>query len=136
MKSRAQITIEFMVIMGFAFLTLVSLLTIVSYHLRTSVSEALATGVEDIVTTVDVELTTARIIGEGYTTTFSLPYRVQGLAYTIQLQTTANESVVNITAGSAYADKQVPPCTGSLAPGPNTIHVTGGVLTCTPGAAS
>lgn len=122
-----------MIIMGFASILLVTMLGIVSYHLTNSTSEALSAGVDDVLATVNIELTTAHVIGEGYRTTFTLPQRIQGLAYTIQLQSVANESVVNITAGSAYADRRVPPCTGTIAPGLNTITVTTSIVTCTPG---
>jgi hypothetical protein len=129
---RAQLTLEFMVVMGFAFILLVSLLGVVAYQLRTSVSDALAQGVEDIVATVEIELTTASVIGEGYETTFTLPQRVQGLAYTIVLAPDANYSVVSVSAGAAYADRRVPLCAGSIVPGRNLLRNNAGTLTCAP----
>ena len=131
MNRRAQIVIEFLAVMSFSLLLLISLLVIVAFYASNTNTDALQAGVDDVATSIAIEMTSARVLGEGYETFFYLPQRIQGRLYTITLQTVSNESVISVVSGSAQADRRLQACTGVFGPGSNRIRVTSGGTLCT-----
>ena len=129
--SRAQVSLEFLLILGFAIFLLVAMLSIAAYELSNATTETTLSSMQDIGDTIQLELLTARSVGDGYNRTFELPQRIQSRQYTLQVQTdNFTSSVISITTAKRTISVRTPYCNGTLVPGYNRIGTMNGTIRC------
>lgn len=132
-RCAGQVSFEFIIVLGASIALLIVLLTVTAYQLRTATTDATLAGMDDITQSVQLELLTARSVGDGYTRTFTLPERIQRRAYTLELENDGPEqSIVTLTTAGRNISVATPPCTGTLAPGTNTIVTNETGIWCNP----
>ncbi len=129
---RAQVSLEFIVIAGFAILLLVAMLTIALAQLRTATNEGTLSGMQDVALTVQQELLTARSVGDGYTREFTLPADIQGRRYTLELLPDNNATVVRVSLAGQEISAVAPRCSGTLRYGNNMLTTVNGTILCAP----
>jgi hypothetical protein len=129
---RAQASIEFTLIMGFATVLLVTFLGIAAFHLRTVSTERYDEQTRDIAFTVQQELLTAQAVHDGYNRTFTLPQRIANTPYTLTLINDSTVSVVHITWKQTDFTVRTPLCIGTLQPGRNYLSKQNDTLYCNP----
>ncbi len=129
-KTRAQVSLEFIIVAGFAVLLLIALLTITLSQVRSAVTEGTLSGMEDIALSIQQELLTARSVGDGYERSFTLPADIQGRRYTVALQPDGNATVVTIGLAGREISARAPRCDGTLRYGTNRITTQNGTISC------
>jgi hypothetical protein len=128
---RAQISVEFIIVAGTAILLLVALLSIAAYQLTSATTDETLAAMEDLTRSIELELLTARSVGDGYTRSFTLPSRIQGRQYTLALASDGDAvSVLTLTTAGRNQSIAVPRCTGTLSPGLNTFATVNGTIRC------
>ena len=127
---KAQVSLEFIITMGFAVLMLVSLLAIGAEQLNTAVNDKQVIALNDVCLVVQQELTTAAAVHDGYSRNFTLPATIRNKPYIIAENSTGQVGVYTITTGSLTQSIRAPPCNGTLQPGKNTLRTQGGVILC------
>ena len=131
-RRRAQVSLEFVIVAGFAVLLLVAMLTIALAQIRTATTEGTQSGMYDVALSIQQELLTARSVGDGYEREFTLPGTIQGRTYAISLLPDGNASIVLVTLAGKQASVRAPRCDGTLARGTNRIVTTSTAITCAP----
>ena len=98
-KNNAQFAIEFIVLISFMFLIFLGFIAIITSTILYSKDSERQGIAEDIATMVRNEIELAKSVSDGYTRTFSIPTRIQGNSYAIEIIDN-RELVVN------YVDKE------------------------------
>ena len=124
MHSKAQISAEFFVFLGLAFLIaiafeLASLSQLNEFRLRKE-NEA----VKDLALKIQKELLVAAVVEDGYVRTFALPDRLDSFNFTLSTQ----NSTIMVTSKNSYYAMRIPNAIGNLTKGSNRINKTGGVI--------
>ena len=128
----AQVSLEFIIVAGFAIVMLIAMLTIVLGQVRSAVNEGTLSGMEDVALTVQQELLTARSVGDGYERRFNLPADIQGRRYVLSLLSDGDASVVTVTLAGREISARAPRCEGTLRHGTNILATANGTITCAP----
>lgn len=115
---------------GASVFLLTALLIITAYQLRTATTDATIEGIVDITQSIQLELLTARSVGDGYARAFQLPYRIQGRAYEITVENDNETAVVTVTTAGRSIGIRTPACNGTLAPGWNNLTTANGSILC------
>ncbi len=127
---RAQVSLEFIIVMGMAVLMLVVLLTVGSSKLEDAAYTRRLTMTQDILSTVQFELITALSVHDGYNRTFDLPLLLDGQPYVLTQTNDTTTAVLTVERGSIRQSAAIPLCTGSIVAGQNTITKENGSLRC------
>lgn len=127
---RAQIALEFIVIMSLAVVMLVTFLWVGAYQLNEGASEARQARVSDIAETIQQELATAISVRDGYRREFMLPYTIENDVYTISGVNDTEVQVITVSFRNKVHSVRAPLCAGSLAPGPNVVRKVNDELWC------
>lgn len=128
-----QVSFEFIIVLAASVALLIVLLAVTAFQLRTATTESTLRGMDDIAQSIQLELLTAQSVGEGYTRTFMLPERIQRRAYTITLENDGVErAVITVSTAGRNLSTLAPTCTGTLAPGQNTIVTNTSGRWCNP----
>jgi hypothetical protein len=127
---RAQIALEFLIIMGIASLLLVVLLIIGAYRMEDIVDEWRLAAADDVASSIRQELITAKAMQDGYDRYFDLPFTIANKGYIVQMYPTPTATVVGVTVLGHTANARTPFCNGTLQPGRNHIHKENETLWC------
>jgi len=84
-KTQAQFAIEFFVLMGFMFLIFVGFIAVTTSKILEAKENDRQEIAEDITSLVKNEIQLAKSVSDGYSRTFSLPSRIEGNTYTVEI---------------------------------------------------
>lgn len=122
---RAQITVEFTLMMGFAFIFLIGLLIVVqsyaSAYRETLEAEELAHWTDFL----QRELLLAASVQDGYTRHFELPLNIKGQSYVVN---NTEPGIALVLADGRSHARRTPAYTGTFGPGDNTLRKEGGII--------
>lgn len=120
-----QVAIEFVVLISLAFLTLLVYTYVTADNWQELTAEQEYALLRDTVYTVQSEILTASTVNDGYYRTFTVPELLDSrLNYTIEV----SSGYLVASAGEQEATARIPPVTGQLQKGTNTISKTAGVV--------
>ena len=124
MHSKSQVSSEFFIFVGLAFLiaiafSLASLDQLQDFRLQRE-SEA----VKDIALKLQKEMLIAASVEDGYARVFEIPDKLDSIDYFLTVQ---NNTIIVQSKNSFYASL-IPKATGNLTKGANKINKTGGVI--------
>ena len=122
--SRGQISAEFIIFLGLAFMTalffeLASLDQLKDFRIKKE-SEAM----NDLALKLQREILLAATVEDGYVRTFSVPQTIDNMNFTLATQ---NLSII-VQSRNSYFMMPIPTAAGNLSKGANTINKTGGVI--------
>ncbi|RME30976.1 hypothetical protein D6789_04085 [Candidatus Woesearchaeota archaeon] len=123
--TRAQITLEFTLMLGLAMTFLIVILLIVNSYAGAYRSTLQEEELQEWTGFLKRELLLAASVRDGYTRHFSLPARIQGQLYTVN-NTGAGIAVI-LDDGRMHSTT-TPAFVGTFGPGDNTLKKRGGVL--------
>lgn len=121
---KGQIAIEFLIIMGFATLILVSYLWLAGYLTSQSSQEAMRTSAQSIALDVQQHILTASSVRDGYRSSFFLPGETEQGVVVV----TNGTQDVTVVVGSQNAVVNTPDYQGFFQPGENNITKQSGVV--------
>ena len=124
MHSKAQISAEFFIFIGLAFLIaiafeLASLDQLNGFRLRKE-DEA----VKDLALKIQKELLVAAVVEDGYVRTFAIPDRLDSINFSLSTQ----NLTIMVESKNAYYAMRIPKAVGNVTKGDITINKTGGVI--------
>ena len=122
--STAQITAEFFVFLGIAFLISVAVGLSTLNHLKTFRDKNEQDNVKDIGLKLQKELLVAAEVEDGYSRVFTISSKLDNADYSISLQ----NLTLSIQTNRSYFIVPVPETTGNFLKGINTVNKTGGVI--------
>ncbi len=125
----AQVTMEFTILVGLAFLFLLGMLVAVQSYAASYRASLEAEELGQWVAVLRRELLLAASVRDGYTREVQLPSTIKGTSYTIN--NTDGSVTLTLTDGRS-ATQLTPDYTGSFHPGTNTIRKRQGIITVTP----
>ena len=124
MDSKAQISAEFFVLLGLAFLIAIafefaSLDQLNDFRIKKE-NEA----VKDLGLKLQQELLIAATVEDGYARTFTIPDTLDRINYTL----TTKNSTITVESAHGRFIVSIPKAVGNVSRGANTINKTGGVI--------
>ena len=124
MDSKAQVSAEFFILMGFVFLIAVAFEIASIGQLNDFRLQKENDAVQDLALKLQKEVILAASVEDGYSRTFTIPASLDSINYTL---TRENSSIALQSKNSLFII-QVPNSVGNLTKGANTINKTGGVV--------
>ena len=124
MDSKTQISVEFFVFLGLAFLVAIAFEFASINQLNDFTIKKENDAVKDIALKLQKELLVAAVVEDGYVRTFTIPDTLDRINYTL---TTTNLTITAESAHSLYI-VSIPDAIGNVSKGTNTINKTGGVI--------
>ena len=124
MDSKAQISAEFFVLLGLAFLIAIAFELASIEQLNDFRLKKEGDAVKDLALKLQKELLVAANVEDGYVRTFTIPDTLDRINYSV---TTINSTITVESAHSLYI-VSIPNAAGNVSKGTNTINKTGGVL--------
>ena len=124
MDSKAQISAEFFILMGFVFLVAIAFEIASIDQLNDFRIQKENDAVQDLALKLQKEVILAASVEDGYSRTFSIPLTLDNINYTL----TRENSSIAIQSKNSLFIIQVPNSIGNLTKGINTINKTGGVI--------
>ncbi len=121
---KGQVALEFLVLIGLAFLAFLGLIAILLYHTEQLRDVKESEMVVDISLMVQNEITTASNVKDGYVREFRLPTTLEGKEYIV----TQEGNKLYFKTANYEADVTVPDFEGEVVIGTNTINKTGGIV--------
>lgn len=124
MHSKAQISAEFYVFLGLAFLIAIafeiaSLEQLSDFRLQKE-NEA----VKDLALKLQQELLVASTVEDGYVRAFQIPDNIENINYSLSTQ----NSTITVKSKNSLYIVSIPKVVGNVSKGTNTINKTGGVI--------
>ena len=124
MHSKAQISAEFFILIGLAFLVAIafeiaSLDQLNDFRVRKE-DEA----VKDLALKIQKELLIAAVVEDGYVRAFTIPDRLDSVNFSLSTQ----NSTIAVESKNAYYIMRIPKTIGNVSKGSNIINKTGGVI--------
>lgn len=124
MGSKAQMSAEFFVLVGLAFLVAIafeiaSLKQVNEFRIQNE-NDA----VKDLALKLQKELLVAATVEDGYRRTFQIPDTLNNINYSMTLQ----NSTIGVQSKNSYYIVRVPTVIGNVTKGTNIINKTGGVI--------
>ncbi len=123
MRSRAQISSEFFIFVGFAFLIAIAFGLVSLDQLQDFRIEKENEAVKDLALKLQKEMLIAASVEDGYVRVFEIPDKLDNIDYFLTVQ---NNTVIVRSKNSFYASL-IPKVMGNLTKGTNKINKTGGV---------
>ena len=124
MYSKAQISAEFFILMGFIFLIAISLEIISIDQLNDFRVSKESEAVKDIALKIQKEFFIAAAVEDGYVRSFKIPDNLNSINYSL---TTLNSTITVKSKNSLYI-VSIPKAIGNISKGTNKINKTGGVI--------
>jgi len=124
MGSRAQVSIEFFIFIGLAFLIAIGFQIASLDQLKDFRQKNEDETVKDIALRLQRELLIASSVEDGYFRTFNMPDAVNRFNYTLNTQ---NSTLIVESKNSFYSIK-LPKATGNFSKGANSVNKSGGVI--------
>ena len=119
-----QVSLEFTLFVIITFVFFGAFLYAVGGQLGELSSQRDAKELHDLTSRVREEVFLASMVRDGYTREFTLPEKLNGEAYTLEI---ADDSIIGTLGDLKYA-LPAPGVTGTIAPGPNNITKSGGTI--------
>ena len=124
MHSRAQVSSEFFIFVGLAFLIAIAFALASLDQLQDFRIEKENEAVEDLSLKLQKEMLIAASVEDGYLRVFEIPDKLDSIDYFLTVQ---NNTVIVQSKHSFYVSP-IPKATGNLTKGTNKINKTGGVI--------
>ena len=124
MHSKAQISAEFFVLLGLAFLIALAFELASIDQLNDFRARKESESVKDLALKLQKELLIAANVEDGYVRIFTIPDELNNINYSL---TTQNSTITVQSKNSLYI-VAMPKAVGSINKGTNTINKTGGVI--------
>ncbi len=122
--SRAQLALQFIIIIGIALFMFVVFAGIISSKNAELNKEKLMIQAQDITNAVQKEIVIASTVLDGYSREFRIPAKIGSYDYSISIQ---NTTLILTHSGNDFT-KRIPKITGQPKAGLNRINKTGGVV--------
>ena len=124
MVKKSQVSAEFFVFLGMAFLIAVGF-EISSLSKIKDLSESTEQeSLKDLALSIQTELTIASNVEDGYHRRFTIPDKIGSINYSIYL----SNNTLSLQSKNGLVFLKVPTFTGSMSKGTNNINKTGGVI--------
>lgn len=121
-SGKAQIAMEFILLMAFAALLLMSILFILSKISSDNQSRRTQSSVEDLGISIKNELATASEMEKGYSRQIDLPKKINGKEYSLSVdEGSSGNSYLVIKLNSTEMYFSIPKTSGTIHPGMNLI---------------
>ena len=124
MHSKAQVSAEFFVFVGLAFLIAIAFEIASLEQLKDFRIQKESEAVKDIALKLQKELLVAAAVEDGYVRTFGIPDDIDSINYSL---TTLN-STITVESKNGFYVVQIPKAVGNVSKGTNKINKTGGVI--------
>lgn len=124
MYSKAQISAEFFIFLGLAFLIAIAFEIASLKQLNDFRIQKESEAVKDLALKLQKELLTAATVEDGYVRVFELPEELDTINYSL---TTQNSTIV-VQSKNGFYLVSIPRAIGNVSKGTNTINKTGGVI--------
>lgn len=124
MNSKAQISAEFFVFLGLAFLIAIAFEIASLDQLKDFRIQKESEAVKDLALKLQNELLIASNVEDGYVRIFEIPDKLENVNYSLTVQ----NSTVSVQSKNAFYIVSIPRTTGNLSRGANKINKTGGVI--------
>lgn len=124
MGSKAQVSVEFFIFMGMAFLVAIAFEIASLDQLKDFRVQKESDSVKDIAIKLQKEILIAASVEDGYVRAFTIPNQMDNINYTL---TTLNYTITVESKNSIYT-VLIPNSVGNVTKGPNIINKTGGVI--------
>ena len=122
---RAQIAVEYVMIVALAFVVAVGYLLVISNVQKRTIDDAEQSETERIAGMIQGEIILAAQVKDGYERTFDLPDKIRDQDYIIL---SSNDSV-RVVFKTRIAHRLTPLHNGTISPGENTITKKDGIIT-------
>ena len=124
MGSKAQVSAEFFVLLGLAFLVAIAFEFASLSQLNDFTIKKESDAVKDLALKLQKELLVAATVEDGYVRAFTIPDTLDRINYTL---TTRNSTITVESAHSLFI-VAIPNAVGNVSKGTNTINKIGGVI--------
>lgn len=119
---KAQVAMEFILLMAFAALLLMSLLLILNKISSDNQSRRTQSAVEDLGISIKNELATASEMEKGYSRQIDLPKKINGKDYSMDIEEgSSGNSYLLVKLNSTEMYFSIPKTSGTIQPGMNLI---------------
>lgn len=125
MHSKAQISIEFFIFLGLAFLIAIAFEIASLDQLNDFRVQKESEAVKDLALKLQREVLVAATVEDGYIRTFKIPDKLETINYSL---TTINNNTVTVQSKNAFYIVPIPRVIGNVTKGTNIINKTGGVI--------
>lgn len=124
MHSKAQISAEFFVMVGLAFLIAIAFEIASLDHLNDFRAQKESEAVKDLAVKLQKEVLIATAVEDGYVRIFSVPEKLDTINYTLAMQ---NYTLI-VESKKGFYLVSLPRAVGNFTKGTNKINKTGGVI--------
>ena len=124
MHSKAQISAEFFVLLGLAFLIALAFELASIDQLNDFRARKESEAVKDLTLKLQKELLIAANVEDGYVRIFTIPDELNNINYSL----TTQNSTITVQSKNSFYIVSMPKAVGSINKGTNTINKTGGVI--------
>ncbi|MEK6892162.1 MAG: hypothetical protein AABX25_03180 [Nanoarchaeota archaeon] len=124
MGSKAQVSVEFFILVGMAFLVAIAFEIAALDQLKDFRMQKESDSVKDIAIKLQKEVLIAASVEDGYVRTFTIPDQLDNINYTL---TILNHTITVESKNSIYT-VSIPNSIGNVTKGSNRINKTGGVI--------
>lgn len=124
MHSKAQISAEFFVFLGLGFLIAIAFDIASINQLNDFRAEKESEAVRDLALKLQMELSIAANVEDGYVRIFGIPDALDSINYSVTIQ---NSTVIVQSKNSFYLSS-IPKVIGNISKGTNVINKSGGVI--------
>ena len=125
MHSKAQVSAEFFVFLGLAFLIAIAFEIASLDQLNDFRLQKENEAVKDLALKLQQELLVASTVEDGYVRIFAIPDNLEGINYSL---TTLYNSTITVKSKNSLYIVSIPKVVGNASKGTNTINKTGGVV--------
>ena len=124
MHSKSQVSFEFFIFVGLAFLIAIAFSLASLEQLQDFRIEKEGEAVKDLALKLQKEVLIAASVEEGYVRVFEIPGKLDNIDYFLTVQ----NSTIIIESKNGFYALSIPKVTGNLTKGSNKINKTGGVI--------
>ncbi|MBI2650698.1 hypothetical protein HYX04_05315 [Candidatus Woesearchaeota archaeon] len=125
MHSKAQISAEFFIFLGLAFLIAIAFELASLDQLNEFRIQKENEAVKDLALKLQQELMTAAAVEDGYVRAFDIPDKLDSINYSL---TTFNNRTITVQSKNSLYIVAIPKAFGNVTKGTNVINKTGGVI--------
>ncbi|MBS3096084.1 hypothetical protein J4480_01445 [Candidatus Woesearchaeota archaeon] len=122
--AKAQITAEFYILLGIAFLIAIAFEIASLDQLNDFRKQKEEESVRDLALKLQKEVLVAANVEDGYVRVFQIPDKLDNIDYFLTVQ----NYTVNVKSKNAFSIMPIPKAIGNMTKGANVINKTGGVI--------
>lgn len=124
MNSKAQISAEFFIFVGLAFLIAIAFEIVSLNQLQDFRIQKESESAKDLALKLQKELLIAAAVEDGYVRVFEIPDNLDNINYSLEMQ----NSTITVQSKNSLYIVQIPKAVGNASKGVNKINKTGGVV--------